>query len=281
MFCDGPSPCEPSCDNGVQDGSETAIDCGGTCDRCPLGSPCTRDSDCEASYCDRGVCVAELENGCADGTREGFVDIVHAREIAGCSGAWREPGVAGVTTPTCDRLGGDDGPYENGEGCSAPDLCAAGCRICQSPVEVAARAPGGSCAQATLPGDPQLFFVTAVQSAGSATCFMGEPGQANDLFGCGNLGAAPDASSCAPLDRFSGDRCASLLLQQIIIAWFCGTDGTPEGFAVEKREPEGGGVLCCRCDCGDAVCGDDGCGGSCGTCPGAETCDAGQCVPSP
>lgn len=281
MFCDGPEPCESSCDNGVRDGSETATDCGGTCDRCPLGSPCARDTDCAGGYCDRAVCVSELQVGCADGTREGFVDVESAREIAGCSGAWREPGVVGVTTPTCDRQGGNNGGNQDGDGCSVADLCAPGWKVCASPMDVATRAPGGSCAGATRPGDPQLFFATAVQSAGNGACVAGDPALANDLFGCGNLGATPDAASCAPLDRFSGNRCSSLLLQQFLFSWACGTGDTTEGFAVQKWEPEGGGVLCCRCDCGDAVCGEDGCGGSCGTCPGSETCDAGQCVPSP
>ena len=33
----------------------------------------------------------------------------------------------------------------------------------------------------------------------------------------------------------------------------------------------------CTPSCGDAVCGDDGCGGSCGTCDGSETCESGEC----
>jgi len=34
----------------------------------------------------------------------------------------------------------------------------------------------------------------------------------------------------------------------------------------------------CVPECSDAVCGDDGCGGSCGTCTGALVCDDGKCV---
>ena len=37
----------------------------------------------------------------------------------------------------------------------------------------------------------------------------------------------------------------------------------------------------CAPDCGDNVCGDDGCGGSCGDCQASETCDAGACVCAP
>jgi MYXO-CTERM domain-containing protein len=36
----------------------------------------------------------------------------------------------------------------------------------------------------------------------------------------------------------------------------------------------------CQPDCTGAVCGGDGCGGSCGSCPGSEVCQNGQCVAS-
>lgn len=36
----------------------------------------------------------------------------------------------------------------------------------------------------------------------------------------------------------------------------------------------------CTASCGAAVCGDDGCGGSCGSCGANEQCQAGQCVPT-
>ena len=35
----------------------------------------------------------------------------------------------------------------------------------------------------------------------------------------------------------------------------------------------------CSPACGGNVCGDDGCGGSCGTCAPTELCEEGACVP--
>ncbi|MBM4353862.1 MAG: hypothetical protein FJ109_08710, partial [Deltaproteobacteria bacterium] len=35
---------------------------------------------------------------------------------------------------------------------------------------------------------------------------------------------------------------------------------------------------CCAPSCAGKVCGSDGCGGQCGTCPGTDECEAGQCV---
>lgn len=37
----------------------------------------------------------------------------------------------------------------------------------------------------------------------------------------------------------------------------------------------------CQRDCGRKVCGDDGCGGTCGSCPSGGVCEAGQCLPEP
>lgn len=53
-----------SCDDGIQNGNETGVDCGGSfChDRCPLGSRCLEDTDCRPlgvgsrSECKDGIC---------------------------------------------------------------------------------------------------------------------------------------------------------------------------------------------------------------------------------
>ncbi|GMV41147.1 MAG: hypothetical protein AMXMBFR64_28630 [Myxococcales bacterium] len=62
----------------------------------------------------------------------------------------------------------------------------------------------------------------------------------------------------------------------------CGWDGT-NGFydcGKEGEDPSGENPrVCTECvpSCGDAKCGDDGCGGSCGSCGPNEYCDAGAC----
>ncbi len=44
-----------ACSNGVKDGSETATDCGGTCGACGAGQPCLVASDCKTGWCrDKG-----------------------------------------------------------------------------------------------------------------------------------------------------------------------------------------------------------------------------------
>jgi hypothetical protein len=60
----------PSCNDGVSNGSETAVDCGNNaCGPCPLGSPCTADGQCALAFCQQGQC--RNPGTCTDGNRNG------------------------------------------------------------------------------------------------------------------------------------------------------------------------------------------------------------------
>jgi len=55
--CDGViDECDP-CANGVRDGTETGVDCGGSCAGCDLGEPCNSGTDCLSGYCPAGTCA--------------------------------------------------------------------------------------------------------------------------------------------------------------------------------------------------------------------------------
>ena len=57
----------PTCNDLVQNGNETDIDCGGPdCDPCSTGSTCAVDSDCESGVCVGGICQ---EPTCTDGVQ--------------------------------------------------------------------------------------------------------------------------------------------------------------------------------------------------------------------
>lgn len=43
------------CDNGIEDGDERDVDCGGRCPTC-LGSPCLSDEECITGFCTDGHC---------------------------------------------------------------------------------------------------------------------------------------------------------------------------------------------------------------------------------
>jgi len=49
----------PACDDGVLNGNETALDCGGNCDLCPNGRACADDDECASGLCQFGECEAQ------------------------------------------------------------------------------------------------------------------------------------------------------------------------------------------------------------------------------
>lgn len=61
--------CEPpGCGDGVRNGQESSIDCGGpTCLKCGLSKACNADTDCTSSVCSNGRCVGSV---CENGTKE-------------------------------------------------------------------------------------------------------------------------------------------------------------------------------------------------------------------
>jgi hypothetical protein len=208
------------------------------------------DDDCDGAT-DEGCLVA---NGCADGTREGFVDEVAFPNIAGCAGGFGVPGVLDGLVQTCAGAAGDDSPNPSGAGCSAADLCSPGFVVCETEADVAARSPSG-CDGIT--NEPGLFFVTRQSGTGCGTCALGTtldpvcaqcqcavgcaptPALGNDLFGCGTVGDT--ALGCGVLDRFSNDGCGALPP-----SWSCSIGGCSEALGVSKSSSSGGGALCCR-----------------------------------
>lgn len=61
-----PPPPGPSCRDGVRNGSETAIDCGGpNCPRCANGQACREGRDCRSGICESGVCgICRRDSDC-------------------------------------------------------------------------------------------------------------------------------------------------------------------------------------------------------------------------
>ncbi len=62
--------CErPTCSDGVTNGDETGVDCGGLsgCKRCAVGARCRAGSDCDSRSCQLGYCAAPT---CSDGIRQ-------------------------------------------------------------------------------------------------------------------------------------------------------------------------------------------------------------------
>jgi hypothetical protein len=109
--CGGPCwPCVPaSCSDGVENGDETGLDCGGSCPACDAGSACgaadavccSEDPPCrDGLTCKAGVCVAcgELDQACcADSTCNGSLVCTASERCAAACGGPKQPCCAGST----------------------------------------------------------------------------------------------------------------------------------------------------------------------------------------
>jgi len=83
-----------SCHDGIQNGSETDVDCGGSCGPCDAGLGCDAEADCASGFCAGGVCCNEAcDDGCVRCDLEGargicaYVPESDPDEAWGCSGA--------------------------------------------------------------------------------------------------------------------------------------------------------------------------------------------------
>jgi hypothetical protein len=78
----------PTCFDGIKNGTETDIDCGGECPPCPDGDDCLVDSDCESGVCDSMICQAPT---CEDGVQNGLeTDVDCGGPVCpGCAGGER------------------------------------------------------------------------------------------------------------------------------------------------------------------------------------------------
>ncbi|GBG24727.1 Hypothetical Protein FCC1311_009452 [Hondaea fermentalgiana] len=135
------------CNNGVRDGAETGVDCGGgTCRSlllkmidageideadeeadvnflCSLREACSVDSDCASKYCDAGKCASCQDN--RKNTDEGDVDCGSPRCIEYYETypeASPDMFVANGTSPAAD----EDGLCLDGRTCTSPSQCSSG-----------------------------------------------------------------------------------------------------------------------------------------------------------
>jgi hypothetical protein len=78
------------CSNGTLDGTESDVDCGGTCGACAAGRTCFRDLDCAS-----GVCAGDSR--CADTTNRGFPNPGSAQTYTVDSGQLPLPPTMGAS----------------------------------------------------------------------------------------------------------------------------------------------------------------------------------------
>ncbi|MFO0759094.1 MAG: hypothetical protein U0359_21560 [Byssovorax sp.] len=106
-----------SCMDGVQNGSESDLDCGGNCSKCADGKLCNIGGDCTSGKCSGGKCVS-----CSDGIKNGNETDVD------CGGSCNKCGQG----KTC----GDGNDCSNGkcaDGYCCTSNCSGDCKACNLP----------------------------------------------------------------------------------------------------------------------------------------------------
>lgn len=153
---------KPSCSDGLQNGDETDLDCGGSCPPCAWRSQCTGARDCLSGSCDGGRCASAAS--CANGVQdrhESGVDCggpdcgpcgagERCRDDSDCLGFCGPEGIC-VTGGCADgRKSSGESDVDCGAVCAASGkLCANG-RKCVGHEDCAQRrCEGGTCLMAT------------------------------------------------------------------------------------------------------------------------------------
>jgi hypothetical protein len=86
-----------SCSDGIKNGAETDIDCGGgACATCTNGKTCSANTDCASAYCSAGACQ---DSSCAGipNVTNGTVTINSGASAQTWLGNWCVGSGAGVT----------------------------------------------------------------------------------------------------------------------------------------------------------------------------------------
>ena len=281
---------ETDCDDGNPCTSDTCNPDGGGCENTPIPGPC------------------DDMNACTDG------DTCFAGE---CTGTPADCSDSNVCTQDSCEPSGDGcvhtnvaGPCNDGNGCTEDDQCAAGvcvgmpkaCNDSNPCTMDSCDAESGEC----------VFSATSGMCTDGNTCTTGD--QCQDGVCMGNPVDCSDGDSCTEdicengigclhndLGQVAGDNCChpgDTAAEDSDCSPMCG-DGACTGdedscncAADCGDEACGNGICCeaqgekpgtcpddCGCvpNCGGIECGDDGCGGTCGSCPAGWSCLGGVC----
>jgi hypothetical protein len=121
--------CVASCSNGMQDGNETGVDCGGSCGPCGLGGGCVSNLDCVATtQCSAGQCIcAAGQTDCNSVAGDGCEANTSndPSNCGGCNNVCVLPNATETCTMSQCGIGSCDAGYLNCDGLT-PDGCETG-----------------------------------------------------------------------------------------------------------------------------------------------------------
>ena len=263
-----------SCYDRVLNGTETATDCGGgRCPGCANGQACREGTDCQGGGCeDRLCCTANACGFCGELSQEvcdgkdndcsGYPDDnlpqgdLCPKQAGPCAGARAE--CRGAAGWVCD-----DAVYEAHDYRYRPD-------------------EKGYC-------DDSLDNDCDGKANWDDTADCCKP--ACDGRDCGGDGCGGTCGTCGAKETCSTDgKCEANCgaYPDSTCDYYCGLQyGSGGCYCIQYMCDQDPASCCpdfkaccgtCTPDCNGKACGDDGCGGQCGTCPDGETCNAsGQC----
>jgi hypothetical protein len=256
-----PAVLVPSCDDTQQNGDETDVDCGGSCDRrCPLDRACAADVDCAVGlYCSEPslLCAViscsdgslngdERETDCGGGTCAGCGDGADCAGAVDCaSGVCGDAGTCAA--PSCsDEVQNQD---ETGVDCGGG--CAAAC------------APGAGCAEA----EDCTSRVCAAAGCGDGVTLCCQAPDCDDDTLNGSETALDCGGACGPCPN--GTACSDDVECQSAFCELgeCEAAPTCDDFELNGNEVD--------VDCGGGTCApcEDG-----ATCLEPDDCDSGNCA---
>jgi len=256
----------PECHDGVQNGSETDVDCGGTCAPCSTGQGCALPEDCTSMLCSTvtGKCVGTR---CEDGLKDGVETDVD------CGG--------GVCQSCADGKGCKQGSDCNSNICNASSGICAG-TLCMDGLkdgtETDVDCGGASCPHClggkSCDGDGDCL--SGVCSPASHTCAASkcengvkDPGETDVdcggtmCPGCGLTKACQSGADCA--SHFCNAVSLGCVASQCL-------DGAKNG---TETDVDCGGSCGNNCKVGQSCKGSADCAS--GTCGSGNTCVATQC----
>lgn len=277
-----------SCTDGIRNGNESDVDCGGSCGACSGGKTCSTGSNCQSGLCSNGVCAAAPT--CSDNVRNGNETDVDCGGSCGACAVGKscsfsancQSGVCSngsCAAPTCfDNLrngaetdvdcGGVCGACAVGRQCTGAGDCLSG--TCSGGVCAAAQI--GQCTTAAdCPGSDSACSTRTCQAgicgvsfaaAGTATPdqSVGDC-QRNVCDGNGNIASSVDNSDTPANSSACTEGSCS--------------NGAPAQLPLANGTAVGGGLLCQGGTAVQCISAAD-CAGSDSICS-TRTCNAGVC----
>lgn len=274
--CNSGACAASSCSDGVRNGNETDVDCGGgSCPACRMGKTCAAGTDCVSSNCQGQVCAAGTCGGSAcqqygeTGTTPVCTNVAAGTVCAG---------------GTCDGNGTCITTLANGSACTSGSSCTSGfcangfccnnncsgtCMACSAALT---GGQNGTCASVRTGTDPMGQCPSNGVCGNTGSCANGACQQMPAGTSCGSGATCNGTGTCS---CGGNTNCAGVCVNESTDVNNCGACGNACAFANGGAACIGGVCSLNSCNTGYANCDGNGSNG-CET-PITTTANCGAC----